>query len=82
MSGKENNMAEVAEYLKKAVAVGASDILMLSGMPVSMRICGEIIAEDEPNVMPEAAEELVEHLSRLGADMTVARRLITHEGLA
>ena len=65
MSGKENNMAEVAEYLKKAVAVGASDILMLSGMPVSMRICGEIIAEDEPNVMPEAAEALVEDLYKL-----------------
>lgn len=37
------------------------------------------LTDDE---LTAAAEELVEHLSRLGADMTVARRLITHEGLA
>lgn len=37
------------------------------------------LTDDE---LTAAAEELIEHLSRLGADVTVARRLITHEGLA
>ena len=58
-------MADVIQYLQKAVAIGASDILMLSGMPVSMRVSGEIIAEDEPRVMPDAAETLVEGLYAL-----------------
>ncbi len=58
-------MADVIQYLQKAVAIGASDILMLAGMPVSMRVSGEIIAEDEPRVMPDAAETLVEGLYAL-----------------
>lgn len=69
-------MADVVQYLQKAVAVGASDILVISGMPVSMRINGEIIAEDEGNIMPDAAEELVKALYALaGREMDRFDRL-------
>ena len=60
-------MADVVSYLQKAVAVGASDILVISGMPVSMRVNGEIIAENEGNIMPDAAEELVKALYTLAS---------------
>ena len=52
-------MADVVQYLKKAVTVGASDILIISGMPVSLRNNGEIIPEFEENIMPDTANELV-----------------------
>ena len=58
-------MADVVEYLQKAVAIGASDILVISGMPVSMRVNGEIVAENESNIMPDAAEALVKALYTL-----------------
>ena len=60
-------MAVVVSYLQKAVAVGASDILVIFGMPVSMRVNVEIIAENEGNIMPDAAEELVKALYTLAS---------------
>lgn len=63
-------MADILEYLKKAVAMSASDILIISGMPVSIRCGGEIIAEDERNIMPDTADELVSILYQMaGRDM-------------
>lgn len=58
-------MSDVIAYLKKAVTVGASDILIISGMPVSLRCNGVILAEDEDNVMPDTANALVEMLYEL-----------------
>ena len=58
-------MPDVIAYLKKAVTVGASDILIISGMPVSLRCNGVILAEDEDNVMPDTANALVEMLYEL-----------------
>lgn len=58
-------MAEILHYLKKAVAIGASDILIISGMPVSIRRNGEISPEDEGKIMPETANGLVSSLYTL-----------------
>lgn len=65
MSGRESQMADVIQYLKQAVSIGASDILMISGMPVSMRVSGEIVAEGEEHLMPDSAQALVEALYAL-----------------
>lgn len=58
-------MADVIQFLKQAVSNGASDILMISGMPVSMRVKGEIVAAGEERLMPDSAEALVGSLYRL-----------------
>ena len=58
-------MTDILHYLKKAVAMGASDILVISGMPVSIRSGGEILAEEESAIIPDKADALVSNLFAL-----------------
>ncbi len=58
-------MTDILHYLKKAVTMGASDILVISGMPVSIRSGGEILAEEESAIMPDKADALVSNLFAL-----------------
>lgn len=63
-------MQEVSEYLKRAVDKQASDLFIVSGMPVSFKVDGSIQPEDEEKVMPESANRLVSALYEIaGRDM-------------
>lgn len=55
-------MEKVLYYLQKAVATGASDILILSGKPVSTRLNGIITSEDEEIVKADSADAFVRAL--------------------
>lgn len=58
-------MPDILTYLNKAVTAGASDILIISGMPVTMRCKGEIKPEEEEIIMPDTADALVRMLYEL-----------------
>ena len=55
-------MDRVLKYLRKAVKIGASDILMFSGKPVSMRLNGTITTEDEDIIRADTADAYVRAL--------------------
>ena len=65
-------MKDVLQYLQEAVESGASDILVISGMPISIRRNGVIIAEAEEHIMPNSADEFVSTLYQL-ADRNMSR---------
>lgn len=69
-------MKDLMEYLKMAVSVGASDILIISGMPISIKCNGVISSEDEQYIMPNTADELVHTLYRM-ADRSIDKFLQT-----
>ena len=52
-------MEPILDYLRRAVQKGASDMFIVSGMPVSFKVDGEIRQEAEEKVMPDRANELV-----------------------
>lgn len=58
-------MELILEYLGRAMNKKASDVFIISGMPVSFKIDGEIVPENEEKVMPERANELVSALYTL-----------------
>ena len=58
-------MELILEYLGCAMDKKASDVFIVSGMPVSFKIDGEIVPENEEKVMPERANELVSALYTL-----------------
>jgi pilus retraction protein PilT len=58
-------MADVVQYLKTAVENNASDIFIISGLPVSFKKDGVSRPVDETMVMPELANELVQSLYEL-----------------
>ena len=55
-------MELILDYLRRAVQKGASDMFIVSGMPVSFKVDGEIRPEAEEKVMPDRANELVSAL--------------------
>ena len=57
---------DVLEYLKKTVDDQASDLIIISGMPVSYKKNGEIVAISDYVVMPNLADEAVKGLFELG----------------
>ncbi|NCC67008.1 MAG: PilT/PilU family type 4a pilus ATPase [Clostridia bacterium] len=55
-------MIEIRKHLEHAVTAGASDILVISGMPISYKLGAELVrSEDEP-IMPALANEVVTQL--------------------
>lgn len=58
-------MELILEYLGRAMNKKASDVFIVSGMPVSFKIDGEIVPENEERVIPERANELVSALYTL-----------------
>ena len=63
-------MEEVLHYLKRAVSLGASDILIISGMPISIRRNGVIVSEAENSIIPDTADSLVVALYQM-ADRSI-----------
>lgn len=53
-------------YLEKAVQQGASDLFLIAGKSISMKIDGEIRSLSEDKLMPDGSETLVRELYALG----------------
>lgn len=53
------------ELLKKAVNAQASDIFIVAGQPVSLRLNGKIITENDCRLMPEDTKLLLEEVYRM-----------------
>lgn len=58
-------MADILSYLQEAVTRGASDVFVLSGLPVSLKIGGVTAPLDQERVMPQRAGELVRALYQM-----------------
>ena len=72
-------MPESAEsILKKAVDMNASDIFMIPGMPISMKINGDIHPIDDEKVFPDAMDKLIEEIYTL-ADIATLPRCVPAE---
>lgn len=58
-------MANIQDYLRGAVECGASDIFIVSGIPVSVKRDGIMLPQDDSRVMPERADGLVSEIYSL-----------------
>lgn len=58
-------MLSIRSHLEAAVMAGASDILVISGMPISYKVGSELVRTKEEPIMPELANEVIEKLFRL-----------------
>ena len=68
MSGRGKvgtEMTDILDYLKTAVERGASDLFIVSGMPVAFKQDGVIVSSGDERVMPELANRLVSRLYEL-----------------
>ena len=55
-------MRSLEELLRKAVSMGAADVFIISGTPVSCKFNGEIVPLDEERVLPDTAETLIREI--------------------
>lgn len=55
----------VKELLEKAVQKGAADIFIVAGLPVSYRIEGTIVQDDNEKLMPDQTSELLKQIYEL-----------------
>lgn len=53
------------ELLEKAVSAGSSDIFVVAGRPVSMRIHGDIRMEDNTRLLPDDTQRIIEQIYEL-----------------
>ncbi len=60
------------ELLEKAVSAGASDIFVVAGRPVSMRIHGDIRMEDNTRLLPDDTRRIIEQIYELADIVTSA----------
>ena len=62
-------MAELLEYLKKSVESGASDVFVVAGAPVSVKIGGDMHRLDEKKLLPPDTLDLIrETYEKAGRD--------------
>ena len=65
----------LTEYLKRAAQLGASDLFIVPGAPVSVKLEGEITPLEEEKVMPLLGNELIEEIYTLAErEMDAFRR--------
>lgn len=55
-------MNDILEYLTQAVEKSVSDIFIISGLPISFKISGAIIPQNDEKIMPDSA---LKHISEL-----------------
>lgn len=60
------------ELLQKAVQSGASDIFVVAGRPVSMRIHGDIQMEDNVRLLPDNTREIIEQIYHLANERDIS----------
>ncbi|MCL1849758.1 MAG: Flp pilus assembly complex ATPase component TadA, partial [Clostridiales bacterium] len=59
---------EAYEILEQAVKLEASDILLITGLPVSLKLNGQIIREETDRLMPETSFKLMESIYSMAGD--------------
>jgi len=61
----------IEDILKKAVELNASDIFMIPGTPISMKINGEIQPINDEKVFPDVMDKLIEEIYRFSDDRNI-----------
>lgn len=61
----------IKEILENAVFRGASDIFIVAGLPVSFRIGGKIIRDNEDKLMPSVTQELLNQIYELHSNADI-----------
>ena len=63
-------MTSIMEYLRRAVADGASDVFIVAGGPVSYKCSGQLLPISETKVFPPETQALIEEIYAMaGRDM-------------
>lgn len=65
----------VKEILEKAVYKGAADIFIVAGLPVSYRVGGVIVRENDEKLVPSQTYELLEQIYELNKDANMNKLL-------
>lgn len=60
------------ELLEKAVQAGASDLFIVAGRPVSMRIHGDIKMEDDVRLLPDDTQTIIEQIYHLAKERDIS----------
>ncbi|MDL2224915.1 PilT/PilU family type 4a pilus ATPase [Eubacteriales bacterium OttesenSCG-928-M02] len=66
---------DLVKILQKAAELNASDIFMVSGLPLTYKINGRIVRESEERLMPEDTEALVLGMYHLAGERDPSRML-------
>ena len=62
---------DTTELLQKAVQAGASDVFIVAGLPVAMRINGVVTREDENRLLPDDISTIVKQIYHLAGDRDI-----------
>lgn len=63
---------DVIELLKKAVEKGASDVFIVAGLPVSMRLQGTIVQIEEERLLPDDTSAMINQIYELAGNRSMA----------
>ena len=67
---------EIIEYLKQAVETRASDVFIIAGGPVSMKVDGRIKAVSDEKLLPPKTKSLITEIYQL-AELSMEKYLQT-----
>ncbi len=56
---------ELREYLEKACVLGASDLFIIAGLPLTCKVNGSMVHIDEERMMPEDTAKIIQEIYRL-----------------
>ena len=71
---------EIIEYLKQAVETRASDVFIIAGGPVSMKVDGRIKAVSDEKLLPPKTKSLITEIYQL-AELSIEKYLETGDEL-
>lgn len=63
----------ILDYLKKAVEQKASDLFLIPGMPISLKINGEISPANEERIFPEVMDSLISEIYVISGDRSMEK---------
>lgn len=62
----------IIDILKKAVAIDASDVFIVAGMPPGLRVNGEIVKTEGEKLMPDDTAQLITEIYQLAGGREMA----------
>ena len=68
---------EIQEILKRAIEQKASDIFIISGLPLTYKAAGKIVHEDTPRLKPEDTESMIQSIYDLASHRDISHLLST-----
>ena len=68
---------QALDFLTQTTSMGASDLFIVSGRPLSYKKDGKILRFDDARIMPAEAEALIREIYRLADDRDISRFLQT-----